>query len=199
MSMNNLLSNLFEPFKRNKGLGIFLIVASFAVIIFAIFSAVRFDDSVLIIDFENVTYIRYLRGDSGFGGFLFGTILSVAIFFFIVLLCGCKKYLLPLAVILHLYLVYSQFVIFTCIILIYGFFNTLFFLLLLLIYFLALNFLFILLILTLCSISGQSGFFKACFNSESNVLILSILFVMLVILFCIILMFLKSYIILLIF
>lgn len=197
--MNNLFSNLFSPFKQNKGFAIFLIIATIVVIALGIFSAIQFDDSVLIIDLENVTYIRYLKGDSGFGGFLFGTLISVLIFYIIILSCCSKKYLLPFAVVFYLYLVYSQFVIFTCVILIYGFFNTFIFLLLLLIYFLTLYFLFILLFLTLTNLCGQINFFRLCFNRNSNVLILTILFIILVILFSIILMFLKSYIILLIY
>lgn len=197
--MNNLFSNLFSPFKRNKGFAIFLIIATVVVIVLGIFSAIQFDDSVLIIDLENVTYIRYLKGDSGFGGFLFGTLISVLIFYTIILLCCSKKYLMPLAVLFYLYLVYSQFVIFTCILIIYGFFNTLIFLMLLLIYFIALYFLFILLFLTLTNLCGQTNFFRSCFNRDSNVLILTILFILLVLLFSIILMFLRTYIILLIY
>ncbi len=197
--MNNLFSNLFSPFKRNKGFAIFLIIATIVVIVLGIFSAIQFDDSVLIIDLENVTYIRYLKGDSGFGGFLFGTLISVLIFYTIILLCCSKKYLMLLAVLFYLYLVYSQFVIFTCILVIYGFFNTLIFLMLLLIYFIALYFLFILLFLTLINLCGQTNFFRSCFNRDSNVLILTILFILLVLLFSIILMFLRTYIILLIY
>lgn len=197
--MNNLFSNLFSPFKRNKGFAIFLAIATIVVIVLGIVSAVQFDDSVLIIDLENVTYIRYLKGDSSFGGFLFGTFISVLIFFFIVVICSCKKYLLPLAVVFYLYLVYSQFVIFTCILLIYGFFNTLIFLLFLLVYFLALYVLFILLLLSLTNLCGQTNFFRSCFNRDSNILILLILFLLLVLAFALILMFLKSYIILLIY
>lgn len=197
--MNNLISNLFSPFKRNKGFAIFLIIATIVVIVLGIFSAVQFDDSVLIIDLENVTYIRYLKGDSGFGGFLFGTLISVLIFYAIILLCCSKKYLMPIAVLFYLYLVYSQFVIFTCILLIYGFFNTIIFLILLLIYFITLYFLFILLLLSLTNVCGQTNYFRTCFNRDSNIVILSILFIMLVLLFAIILMFLKTYIILLIY
>ena len=197
--MNKLVFNIFEPIKRRRVFSIFIIIATIAVVILAIFSAKNFNNGVLVIDLKNVTYVRFLKGDCGFMSFIFMTILSVAIFYTIILLCCSKKFLVPIAIIFYLYFVYSQVVILITLMLLYGFFNVLILFIFMTIYLLMLFAVMLILFVTLFNLSGDSCYFKTCFSFQCGVVQISLILIALIILFCIVLSLLKSFVILLIF
>ena len=198
--MVNIFSRFCETIRRNKALFIVLILATIGISVLAIYSAINFESVAISIEIGNVSFIKFLRGDSGFIGFVFTSLLTSAGFYIIILLCCCKKFLFPVAVLFYLYFVYSQIVIFTSVMVIYGFFNVLILILCLLIFLLFEFFVFILLMLECLSICGTHTYFKDCFNSSvSCVGILSLGLVLLVLMFCLLITILKSFIILLIY
>ena len=194
-----LFQDFFSPIKRNKGFFVVMLIATISVIVLAIFSAVNFDGGVLVLDFKNVTYIKYLKGDSGLMSFIFMTILMVAVFYALILLCCSKKFLLPFAILFYLYYVYAQIVYLVSLLLLYGFLNVLILFLFLIVYLVAEILLLLILLLSLLAISGDSTYFKTCFSPTNNILLTSIALLLLVLAFCIILMLLKTFVLILIF
>lgn len=196
--MNNLFSSLFDCVKKRIALFILLCIATIGVIVLAVFSAISFDSSALSIDLSNIAYMRFLSGDSNFAMLIFISILNIAIIYALILVFSCKKYLLPLALIVYLYFVYTQTVVFVCILLIYGLFNTLLLLIVLLIYLLA-EFIFLtLIIIMLSTMSGCQNYFSECFSNKAF-LLASLMLIAIILVFCLVLAMLKSFIILLIF
>lgn len=195
-----LLSPLVECVQRKKGFFIFLVFASVAVAVFAVFSAINFDGGILDFNLSNVPYISYLRGDGGLAYLIFGMIFSAALFYVAILLCCCKSWLLPLALIFYLYRVYSHIMIFTCIILFYGFLNVLILLIFLLAFVLAELFMFILIICSLNTFTNSTNYFRSCFNKKDSCLMLATtLLVCVIVIFCLLLILLKSFVLLLVF
>ncbi len=165
----------------------------------AVVSAIKLNGSVLPIDLSNIAFIRFLRGDCGFVFLLIGSILNLLLFYFAILLCCCKKFLCPLAYLFYFYYVYSQVMIFTSIILIYGMLNALILLLLLLLFMLAVFALLILTILNLVELPSNC-YFSACFNPrESCIIWIFLVLILLTVFFCVIEGILKSFVILLVF
>jgi len=198
--MNSIFLKLSDSIRKRKGLFITLLILSLVIIIFAIYSAITFESVAITIDIGNVTYIKFLKGDIGFLALVLGSILSVLIFYFIVFACCGKKFLIPLAVVFYLYFVYCQMVVFTSIIIIYGFFNVLILAFLLLAILLCEFALFILTILELASVCNSPCYFKDCFNSRLccfGGLLLCL--VLLLIIFSIMLSILKAFVFLLVF
>jgi len=198
--MNKILGSIKETIKQKKSLFIILVLLTIAISVLAVYSAISFNSLAITLDIGNVAFIKFLRGDSGIVGFLFGALLTCLVFYAIILFCCCKKSFFLVAIVFYLYFVYSQMVIFTSIMIIYGFFNVII-LILILIAFLVCEFLlFILLILELQKICGSVCYFKDCFNKNlCNVLAISILLVAINMFFCILLILLKSFVILLVF
>ena len=198
--MVKIFSRICETIKRKRAMFVLLILFSIAISVLAVYSAISFDSIAITIDIGNVTFVKFLRGDSGIISFIFGTLISILVFYFIMLICCFKKFLLPFAILFYLYFVYSQMVIFTSIIVIYGFFNVLILILFLIVFYLLEFLLFILLILELSNISGSSCYFKDCFNKDlCNVFLLTIGLMCLCVAFCVLLMLLKSFVLLLVF
>ena len=195
----NIFSNLFDCLKRRRGVVLILGTLTILSIVLGVISAINFNGGIIVIDFNNVTYIKFLQNDGSVGMLIFGSLLSVGLFYLIVLLCCSKKFLLPLAILFYLYLIYSQAVVITSVLLIYGLFNTLILLLVLIIYVLALAFAFILLICQCIEICGMPFYFRSCFNKNSGVLVSSIMLLAIIFVFCLIVWILKSYVILLVF
>ncbi len=198
--MNQFFNAISNQIRLKRGLFILLLISTIVVIVLAVISAINFDGGILPIDLSNIAFIKYLKGDCGVFFLIFGTLLNLIIFYSLILVFCCKKFLFPFAMIFYLYFVYSQVVIFTSIILIYGFFNTLILLLLLLIYIILEIVLLMLFVLFLLNFTDSYGYFKNCFSSSNlNLLILTLSLVIINILFCIILIILRSFVILLIF
>lgn len=195
-----IFSPLFECVRRKKGFFIFLIIATLAVAVFGVFSAINFDGGILSFDLSNVPYISYLRGDSGLVAFIFGMLFSVFLFYAAIVLFSSKGILFPLALVFYFYLVYSQIMIFTCIILFYGFLNVLVLLIFLLVFILLEFLLFIIILCELINLTNCKCYLKSCYSpNQSCLLVTTILLSALIIVFCFVLMILKSFVILLVF
>lgn len=198
--MNVFFGGLFECVKRKKGYFVTLIFLSVVAIVLGVVAAVNFGGEVFVIDLSNIAYIKFLQGDCGFMSMMFGLLLSLLVFFAVVLICHWKSFLLPLGIMFYLYLVYSQAVIFMSIILIYGILNCIILAILLLVYSLLVWSLFLFILCELLCNTNLHGYFKTCFSfRESKVLIYVIGLVVLNLIFSLILTILKNYVILLIF
>jgi len=131
---------------------------------------------------------------------MFGLLLSLLVFFAVILICHWKPFLMPLGVVFYLYLVYSQAVIFVSIILIYGILNCIILAVLLLVYSLLVWTLFLLIVCELACFCNVHGYFKTCFSfKECKVLLFLLGLVLLTLIFSFVLIILKNYVILLIF
>ena len=197
--MANFFRSIIQSISKRKGLFFIFIIAAIVMIVLGVIAAINYDSGVLPIDLTNIPYIKFLRGDSGFFSMILNTIIACVIVYLIIVLCCCKKYLVPIAVIFYLYLIYSMGVIFTSIILIYGFFSSLILLVLLLVYFGIQLFVFTAILCELLYINKHM-YFKTCFSWQESVLIyLSLILLITILTFCFILTFLKNYIILLLY
>lgn len=197
--MGHIFGGLFDCVKRKKGYCLFLIFLSVVAIVLGVIAAINFG-SVLTIDLSHISYIKFLSGNCSFASMLFGLLLSLIVFFCVILLCHWKKFLLPFAVVFYLYLVYSQAVVFMSIVLIYGIFNCIILAVLLLAYSIMVWTIFLLLMCEFLWLNKSYSYFKTCFSlKESKVLIYLFFLCILVILFSLILTILKNYVILLIF
>lgn len=178
---------------------VFLILLSLVAIILGVVAATQFKRKGLTINLSHIAYIRFLAG-GGFGSMLFGLILSLSIFLIVIVICCFKKLLCPLAVLFYCYIVYSQTVVIISIILMYGIFNAIILLLFLMIYTLLVWFIFLLIMCDLMCLNSQIGYFRNCFKySESKFLVYVLCLILLTLIFSIVLVILKKYVVLLIF
>ena len=195
--MKLFLFNLLDCVKRRKGYFLFLIIIGVLAIVLGVVGAINLSGHS--IDLTNISYIKFLKG-GGFGSMMFGIFLSLSVFFFAILICHTKPFLLPLGVVFYLYLIYSQTFILLSIVLIYGIFNCAILFVFLLIYFLILWILFLFLLCELINLVKSSNYFKKCFSlRESNVIIWLISLFLVSILFSLILLILQKFVILLVF
>lgn len=195
--MNMFISQMFGNVKQKKGYALFLMLLGLTAIILGIVAVVNFGD--VTIDLTHIAYIKFLRG-GGVGGMFFGMFLSVSIFFLGIVVCHLKKFLIPLGLVFYFYLVYSQTVVFVSIITIYGFFNCVILAMYLMVYFLLLWAVFIFFMCEIIGLSGCNNYFKTCFSfRESKVFVWFIFVLILTLLFSLILVILKKFVILLIF
>lgn len=191
---------MFDCVKRRKGYFLLLIIFSVVAIALGVIAAVNFGGGVFSIDLSNIAYIKFLKGSCSFISMMFGLLLSLFVFFATCLICHWKKFLIPLGVVFYLYLVYSQAVVFMSIILIYGIFNCVILAVLLLVYSLLIWALFLLILCELASFTNSHNYFRCCCSfQESKVLWFLIGLIILTLIFSLILMILKNYVILLIF
>lgn len=195
----NVFNNFFSCVKKRSGFFIFLCIFTIVAIVLGVIGAINFDGAIVSIDLNNVVYIKFLRGECGIVYFIFGSILSIGVFYAIVLLCCSKKFLYPLAILFYLYLIYSQAVVFMSILLIYGIFNTLVLLLVLLVFIIALALFFMLIITECIDICDRPFYFKSCFNMTNSILVYSIGLLILSLVLCLIIWILKSFVILLVY
>ena len=197
--MKNMFRNIADCIARRKALFILFIVLALVMLVIGVVSAINFNTGVLPIDLGNITFIKFLRGSSGFFSLIFNTIIASIIIYTIMTLCCCKNFLIPFAIIFYLYFIYCMGVVWTSIMLIYGFFATIILLILLLAFYVCEIFILTVLLCELITIS-KTNYFKCCFNNQTScVVILSTMLLVLIVTFCLILACLKSYIILLIY
>ncbi len=194
-----IFSNFFACVRRRTGFFVLLVVLTLVVIVLGVIGAINFDGAVVSIDLTNIVYIKFLQGECGVVFFIFGSILSIAVFYAVVLVCCCKKFLFPIAILFYLYMIYSQAVVFMSILLIYGIFNTLVLLLALLVYIILLALIFMLMITECLEICNSPFYFKSCFDRTTCVLIYSIALIILAFSLCILVWILKSFVILLVY
>lgn len=198
--MNVFFGNLFSCCKQKRGYFIFLIIATLVAVILGVWIGLSSSGSWYEIDLGNIVYLKFLKNETSFIYLIFGTILSIGIFFGIILVTSCKWFLVPIAVLFYMYMVYSQAMVFMCIIMFYGFFNCIILSLFLLVYLLALFMLFILAMLEMSLLTNCNDYFSCCFNFKKSCLVIDIILLLtLIVAFSIILLILRSYVILLVY
>ncbi len=198
--MRLFFNGLFDCLKRKRGYCIFLVFLSLIAIVLGVIAAINFGSDVFSVDLSNIAYMRFLKDDASFVSMIFGLLLSLLIFFAVIIICHWKSFLLPLGVIFYLYLVYSQTVIFMSIILIYGILNCIILVVLLFVFSLLVWSLFLLIICEIACFVNSHSFFKSCFSfKKSKILTYLIILLIITLLFSLILTILKNYVILLIF
>ena len=197
--MNSIFICIGEKIRRYKVLFCCLIVATITISIIAIYSAINFETISITIDVGNVTFVKFLTGETSFLPLIFGLMIMAFVFIGICCFCCLKKILVPLAVLVYFYFVYSQMVVLTSLIVIYGFFNTLVLIFFLSCFLLMEFFLFMLVLLELISNCGSPCFFKDCFSVNSCIKWLLVFWGVLILIFCTILALLKSFVLLLVF
>lgn len=198
--MKIFFDDFFSCIRLKKGYFIVIILASIIAITLAIFASINFSSGFLTIDLSNISYIKFLKGDTGMMSMIFSNICSLLIFFALIWICHAKPFLIPLGVIFYLYLVYSQAVILISLIMIYGFFNCIILAMLLLIYFVLIWFLFILSMLQMLCCDRSPYFFRSCCNVyRCKMLITLSLILLFTILFSFVITILKNFIILLVY
>lgn len=196
--MRELISRIQMSIAQKKGLFIFLIFFSVCLIVLGIIAAINFSGKDFVVDLSHISYIKFLKNESGFVSFMFKLFISVLIFMLIVCCCGIKPYLLPVGILFYGYLIYSQVVIFISIIMYYGIFNCIIFAFLLLIYILAISVVFTLLVVEISCHCNSNNYFKTIINwQNSSCLIYFICLLLITFLFCLILTILKSFVLLL--
>ena len=198
--MDKIFFRIKENINRCKFLFTILLVGTLAVSILGIYAGITFESAALSLDMGNVSFIKFLCGNSGFVGFIFSSFISILVIYAIIILACCKKFTYPIALLFYFYFVYSQMVIFICLITIYGFFNVLILAICVLVFFIFEFLLLALILLDLWCISNSFEYFKCCYNPNySNVVWLSLILALVVLIFCLTITILKSFVILLIF
>lgn len=198
--MKNFLFSIGENVKRYKNFFTVLVVLTVLTIFLAVVTSINFLSSSFSIDLNNISYIKFLKGDCGFVSLVFSLLLSLSIFYLLVLLCCCKKFLIPLGVLFYLYLIYSQIAVLVSVILIYGLLNCVVLILFLILFNIVLITIFLLYLLEILNNVGDNCYFSNCFNlKKSCVLFYYILLCILVLTFCLIISILKSFVLLLVF
>lgn len=198
--MNNLLNRIQSAVRLKKGLLIFVLILTLAMIVLGVIAAINFSGGVLVVDLSHISYIQFLKDDCSFISLMFKLLLSLLIFLIIIALCGSKNYLFPLGVLFYCYLVYSQTVIFVSLIMVYGFFNCVIFALFLLIYILLVCSVFVLLTIEISCCGNNSGYFKTLCNWHQSLFIFYLItIILLTFIFCLILTILKSFVLLLVY
>ena len=164
-------------------------------LILGIVGGIQINKSMFPQDFSNVSYVKFLKGSSGFAGFFFTSLFTVLLFTAIIYVCGCKIFLIPIGVLFFMYFVYTQTVTIISISIEFGFFNTIILVVFLII--ISLIYFAILLLITIqcCDCMGTMYFRTALKNIFPLIIILSLI-VLINVLF---LMTLKNFVIILVY
>ena len=198
--MIRFFNGIFDCIQKKKAYFIMLLIASIIAIVLGVITAINFGGGVFAIDLDNIGYIKFLKGNCGLMSMIFNLVLSLSVFFIAILLCNSKRFLIPLALVFYLYLIYSQVVVFISIILIYGFLNCVILVVLLFVYNIVIWTAFLLIVLELSCINNGYDYFKKCFKIKECKLLLYLLLVLLaIVVFSVVLTLLKSYVVLLIY
>ena len=194
------LFNIGEKIKQQKIYFTFLILTTIAVIVFAVYSAVMMSGGLFALDISEVVYLQFLKKQNSFVSLLFGSLLAVAVIVALMVVCHIKKWLVPLALIFFLYYIYSQTVILISLIMIYGFLNVLILFIFYTVFLLCEFAILILIMLELWTLSGRDRYFSVCFSSsESSMVLYLMILSLLVFIFCLVLVILRKFVILLLY
>lgn len=188
-------NNISNVCKRHKILTTGLIVGIVASMILGIIGGVQINNSMFPQDFSNVSYVKFLKGSSGFAGFFFTSVFTVMIFTFIIFITSCKKYLLPIGILFFMYFVYTQTVTIISISIEFGFFNTIILVVFLIIISLMYFILLLLITVQCCDCVGPM-YFRLAFKSIIPLLITLTVLILVNVLF---LMTLKNFVIILVY
>ena len=117
--------SFIDPIKRHRTFVCLMLILISVCIFCAIMAGIKFNNSTLIISFNNVTVVKFLRGNSGLGGMIFTNFLTIAIFSAIIIVSCCKKYTISIGIFFYCYYVYVQTLVLIAFVLEYGIINTL--------------------------------------------------------------------------
>lgn len=198
--MGSFFDRIGYSIKAKKWLLILVVGLSLVMIGLAVYSAVQFGANEIVINLNNIAIIKFLKGESGLFACIFLSIISVLIFYFLILIFYYKVWLIPIGLGVYLYYVYSQAVVVVSVIMIYGFLNCLLVVVMLTIYCLVIMAIMVLSIIDFSCIDRCGNYFVSCFNlRDSNTLLYIILIVVFISLFVLVLSIMKSFMILLIY
>lgn len=188
-------SNVSIACKRHKVLTIGLILGIIVSMILGVVGGIQINNSMFPQDFSNVSYVKFLKGSTGFAGFFFTSIFTIIIFVAIIFVTSCKKFLIPIGILFFMYFVYTQTVTIISICTEFGFFNTIILVVFLIIISLF-YFAFLLLITVQCCDCVGPMYFRLAIKSIFPLLIALALLVLINVLF---LMTLKNFVIILVY
>ena len=198
--MKNYVSKIFDyPFalcRKHKLLIVSLIISTIIMIVIAVVSGIKLNKSMFPQNFSNVSYIKFLKGSSGFVSFMFSTLFANAIFITVIWLSCIRPYLIPIGLLFYLYYVYAQTVTIISVMLDFGFFNTIIVIIFLIL--ISFVYFFLYLLLIICSVDCTADI-KYCSLSFRLILPLIIMFIISIIFSAILLLSLKNFVIILVY
>lgn len=188
-------NNITSGCKRHKILTVCLIIGIITSMILGIIGGVQINNSMFPQDFSNVSYVKFLKGSSGFAGFFFMSVFTILIFCFIIFISSVKRFLMPIGILFFMYFVYTQTVTIISISIEFGFFNTIILVVFLII--ISILYFSVLLLITVqcCDCIGPMYFRLAL----KNVLPLLILLITIILVNVLFLMTLKNFVIILVY
>lgn len=198
-NMYNVFFNMFNCFRTKKGYFILLILTTILAIVLGVYAGVSFGGGVFAVDLGNIAYVKFLQNNTSLFGMIFSLIFSLFIFFALILLFCSKVFLVPLALMFYLYLVYSQVVVCVSLVMIYGIVNCLILLMVLMVYVCVIVFLFVLGMMHMFCYTNDSFYFKHCITFKNYVLWMFVAVIATSVIFCFMLSILKSFVILLVY
>ena len=167
--------SLFEPLKKYRNFVGLIIVVTTACIFCAIMAGIKFNNSSMLISFSNVTIVKFLRGNSGFGGMLFSNIFTISIFSAVIIISSCKRYTVSIGVFFYAYYVYAQSLTLIAFVLEFGIINTFVIAFCMLIIMLAMFFLLLELFLNCLECRISAVYIKQAFTKCLPILIIIVL------------------------
>lgn len=188
--------SLIDPIKRHRLFVSFMITLVCVCVFCAVLAGLKFNKSTLIISFNNVIVVKFLRGSSGIGGLIFSNIFTILIFCTIIILSCCKKYTISIGIFFYCYYVYVQFLILLAFILEFGIINTLAIAFCMLIFLCVLIFLMLHLFLICIECQGYQQYFK---TSLINCIPILIFIILSLVIQSLIFLVLKNYVIILVY
>ena len=191
--------NLFQCLKQKKLYFILLCLITCAALIIGVYAGFNFTNQVFSVDLSNISYIQFLQNECGLFSLIFRLSFSLIIFYSLILICSSKKFLLPIAIIFYTYLVYTQVVVLISLIVIYGFLNSMVLFFVLSIFVVIIIFLFMISMMHMACFTNDYCYFKNCLSPRNYILWLLLAVVLMCIVFAVLLLILKSFVILLVF
>lgn len=198
--MRNLFLSLFDhafsSCKRHKAITIWLIIALLTSVVLGVVAGIQINHSSFPQDFSNVGYVKYLRDNVGFAGFIFTEIFTIVVFVAISMLTCCKVWCCFIGVLFFMYFCYAQTVTIVSITMEFGFFNTVILLIVLVVVSLVYFYLFLLVIVECFDCIGMPNYFSGC---VCTILPLIIAFLLVALFNAIFLMVLKNFVFVLVY
>jgi hypothetical protein len=94
---------LLENFKENKKTTLFLILLATLGLLTGIFTAIRYSQGAVLINFNDLSLSQFLRGDLGTYNFFFSRLFSTLVISFIIFFCSLSIFLVPVGFIVLAY------------------------------------------------------------------------------------------------
>ena len=157
--------SFIEPIKRHRSFVSLMLVLIGACIFCAVMAGIKYSNNSLLLSFSNVIIVKFLRGNTGFGGMLFSNIFTLLVFVLIIVTSCIKKYSISIGIFFYCYYVYAQTLTLIAFILEYGVLNTLVVSFCMLLSTLTLIFLLLELFLICLDCVGEINYFKTSCSS----------------------------------